>query len=117
MIIEIREYNGYLLIKVNKIKTPKLNYIGTGTLFTGFNKEDLGISKEALHLLKTKNDIKSNEEPVLEMIGENKLYFASNKSIIIPPNEIFKNYNIPKHTVIDNNIDDVLKEQLNKKNV
>ena len=111
-LVEIKEYNKWLIIKVIN-KSIKLKHIGTGILFSGFNQFDLKISNEALVIIK--DNIKKNlsvENPVLEIITKDKIWWASNTGIIIPPNEIFHIFEIPNHLICENNIDDELKKTI-----
>lgn len=108
--LEIKEYNGWLILTLLN-KGPKIKSVGTGLLFSDFNKLDLLISLEALNIIKdnlAKNFDK--KDPVLEIIGIDRIWWASNKGIIIPPNEIYHIYTIPMHTIVDNIVDNNIKK-------
>jgi len=112
--IEIKEFNNWLIIKVLDYG-PKIKYIGTGLLFSDFNKNDLLISQEALNILSNNLGKINNEIPVLEIINFDKIFWQSDKGIIIPPNEIIHVYTIPYFTLCNNNIDDKIIEIINNK--
>lgn len=109
-LVEIKEYNKWLIVKVIN-KSIKIKHIGTGILFSDFTQFDLKISEEALGILK--NNLKNNlltNNPVLEIITKDKMWWSSNTGIIIPPNEIFHIFELPYHTLCNNIIDNELKK-------
>jgi len=115
--VEIKAYKKWLIITVVK-PGPKIKTIGTGLLFSDFNKLDLLISDEALAILKDNLNLNlSKPDPVLEIIGTNRIWWASNQNIIIPPNEYFHIYTIPRYTPGPNNIDDNIKNIIDNKNI
>lgn len=108
--IEIKEYNGWLLISIIHL-SPKIKFVGIGTMLSDFNINDLLISKEALSIL-SKNIGNSHVEPALEIIRKDCIWWASKKGILIPPNELLNVYNIPHHTICDNIIDIEIKKHI-----
>lgn len=114
--LEIKTYEGYLILKVNK--TPKIKFIGLGSLLADFNRFDVKISDEALNILKDSlNNLNINlqkENPSLEILSETRIWWPSNQGIIIPPNELMHIYAIPVHTTISNDIDEQLKNIIKK---
>jgi len=114
-LLKIIEYKGYLIISYLDINSPKISLVGTGTLISGFNSNDILISNEALKLLK--NNLKINKlinDPVLEIISKDRLWVNMIGNIIIPPNEIINTYTIPYHTICENTIDEKIKIELDK---
>jgi len=110
-VIEIREYNNYLIITLIDNKTPKLQYVGAGLMLQKFNDNDVKISPQALNLL-IKNLGNKHIDPALEIISRDKIWWASKNGIIIPPNELINVFVIPYHTVCDNDIDEKIKKIL-----
>lgn len=110
-VIEIREYNNYLIITVIDPKTPKLQYLGSGLLLSGFNEKDVKISPQALNIL-IRNLKNTHTDPALEIISKDKIWWASKRGIIIPPDELINVFIIPYHTVCDNIVDETLKSKL-----
>lgn len=88
--------------------------VGTGTLLSGFNMNDVHISQPALDILKSYIGFKQDKEPVVEILSPSSIWFASFRGIIIPPNEILHVYELPYHTLIDNNVDEHLKKIIEK---
>lgn len=116
--VEIKAYKKWLIITVIKFG-PKIKSVGTGLLFSDFNKLDLQISEDAMIILKDNLNLNlAKPDPVLEIMGTNRIWWASNQSIIIPPNEYFHIYTIPRHTVCPNNdIDEKIKKIIDEKNI
>ena len=110
---EIKEYNGWLIIKL--INSPKLKVVGLGTLLSNINSNDIHISGNALKILK--HNFMQNmdqQNPALEILSETSIWWASvNNGIIIPPGELIHIYKIPVHTECDNVIDDEIKNIIN----
>lgn len=112
--IEIKEYNKYLIIKLVK-RTPKIRSVGTGTALVNFNKYDLCISKEAAAILQQNIATFNNtQNPVLEIMSSSSLWYMGQQGLIIPPDEIFHIYEMPQYTECDNEVDEVLKNTINK---
>ena len=109
--IEIREYNNYLIITLIDDKTPKLQYVGSGLMLNSFNQNDIKISPQALNIL-IKNLGNKYPDPALEIISKDKMWWASKKSIIIPPDELINVFVIPYHITCDNDIDEKIKKVL-----
>ncbi len=111
--LEILEYNNWIIIKLNKY-TPKLRNIGEGLILSDFNKFDVKISPEALSILnKNINKNIDKENPVLEIISNDRIAWLSKTGIIIPPNEIFHIFDIPYHTECENIVDEEVKKTIN----
>lgn len=112
-LLKITEYKGYLIIALLDRESPKVTLVGTGTLVSGFNHNDVLMSSEALILLsKNAKMIKLDNMPALEIISKDRLWWSTVGSIIIPPDEIINAYSMPYHTKCENEIDSKLKEQL-----
>lgn len=113
--VEIKEYNKWLIVTVLDYG-PKIKTLGIGTLFSDFNKNDLHISLNALNIIKDNlNQNIDKKDPVLEIISFNRIWWESDKGIIIPPNEIFHIYTIPLHTICNNDIDEKIKNIIDNK--
>lgn len=110
-IIEIREYNDYLIITLIDDQTPKLKYTGSGLMIQNFNQNDIKISPQALNIL-IKNLGNTHQDPALEIISKDKIWWAGKKGIIIPPNELINVFVIPYNTMCDNDIDEKIKKVL-----
>jgi hypothetical protein len=115
--IEIKEYNKFLIIKLVK-QTPKLRPVGAGMALINFNKNDLFISESAADILRTytllQNSTNTLDQPVLEIMSDSSLWYMGTQGLIIPPGEIIHVYAMPHFTVCDNDIDEVLKNTLDK---
>lgn len=106
--LEIKTYKKWLIITVLQTG-PKLKTIGVGTLFSDFNKWDLQISEEALAIITDNLNCNFDKvEPVLEIISTDRIWWASNRGILIPPNEVYHVHTIPLHTTCNNTIDEKL---------
>lgn len=113
--VEIKTYNKWLIITVLQYGT-KLKSIGTGLLFSDFNRLDLQISEDALNIIRDNlNQNIEKKDPVMEIIAIDRIWWASPQGIIIPPNEYFHIYTIPVHTVCDNAVDDAIKKIIDEK--
>lgn len=113
--LEIKEYKKWLIITVLEYGA-KIRNLGTGTLFFNFNRNDLQISLDAYGILK--DNIKKNmdqKDPVMEIISYDRIWWASDKGIIIPPNEIFHIFTIPMHTTCNNDVDEKIKKIIDDK--
>lgn len=110
--IQIKEYKGYFIITINT--TPKLNYLGTGVVLTDFNIKDLEISKEVLDIFNLNLKQINKDIPVLEVLSKNRIWINTKSNTIIKTDEPFNIFEIPYHTICTNDIDDKLKEQLDK---
>jgi len=112
--LEIKEYNQFLIIKVVK-RTPKLRSVGTGTALINFNKYDLHISKQAANILQSQVAVFDNSQnPVLEIMSSSSLWYMGTQGLIIPPGEIFHIYEMPQYIECDNEVDEILKNTINK---
>lgn len=110
-IIEIKEYNNYLIVTLIDKKTPKMKFVGAGVMLTNFNGNDIKISPQALNIL-IKNIGNTYADPAFEIISKDKLWWAGKNGIIIPPDELINVFILPHHTVCDNEIDEKLKKVL-----
>lgn len=111
--LEIKAYNKWLILTI-LTSGPKLKQIGTGLLFSDFNKFDLQISDEALVIIKDNLNLNFDKtEPVLEIISKDRIWWASRQGIIIPPNEIYHIHTIPLHTICNNVIDEKIINNIN----
>ena len=113
--VEIKAYNRWLIVTVIQ-NGLKLKSVGTGLLFSDFNRYDLHISDEAMAILK--DNIMLNidkKDPVLEIIAMDRIWWASQQGIIIPPNEHFHVYTIPHHTICKNDVDEKIKNVIDEK--
>ena len=110
--LQITTYNKWLILKVNK--TPKLRYIGNGSILSDFNSNDIQISKEALEIL-NKNLLLNIDQknPAFEILTKNRIWWPSQSGIIIPPNELIHVFAIPYHTICENVVDEELKKMIN----
>jgi hypothetical protein len=110
--IEIKAYKKWLIITVLNYGI-KLKSIGTGLLFADFNRHDLKISDEAVAILKDNlNTNFEKKDPVLEIISTDRMWWASKRGIIIPPNEIYHIHTIPLYTTCDNVVDEEIKKNI-----
>jgi len=113
--VEIKTHNKWLIITVLQYGT-KLKSIGTGILFSGFNRLDLHISEDALDIIRDNiNQNIEKKDPVMEIIATDRMWWASSQGIIIPPNEYFHIYTIPLHTTCNNTVDDEIKKIIDQK--
>lgn len=113
--LEIKSYNDWLILKL--IPTPKIKYIGIGTMLSDFNKFDVLISDEALKILKNNlNKDLDKTDPALEILSEEKIWWASTSGILIKPNELIHIYTIPYHTYVNNDVDEELKKIIKQNN-
>jgi hypothetical protein len=112
--VTIKEYKGWLVLTLLN-NGPKIKGVGTGILFSNFNKWDLYISDKALSIITDNlNKNLDKKEPVLEIIAMDRLWWASKQGIIIPPNEIYHIYTIPLFTKCDNEVDEKIKITIDK---
>jgi len=115
--VEIKEYNKWLIITILNYNI-KIKNVGVGLLFSDFNRNDLHISSEALSVLKDNLNVNiQHKDPVLEIISMDRMWWASNQGIIIPPNEYFHIYTIPNHTLCKNDIDEKIKNIIDNKKI
>jgi len=113
--VEINAYKKWLIITVLDYGI-KIKNIGTGLLFSGFNKFDLHISDDALVILKDNLNLNiEKKDPVLEIIAMDRMWWASSQGIIIPPHEYFHIYTIPQFTKCDNTVDEEIKKIIDNK--
>lgn len=113
--VEIKAYNRWLIVTVIQYGV-KIKSVGTGLLFSDFNRNDLQISDEAMSILKDNINMNiDKKDPVLEIIAMDRIWWASTQGIIIPPNEHFHIYTIPHHTMCKNDVDEQIKKAIDEK--
>ena len=105
--VRIDTFNNYLILTVLD-DGPKIKYIGNGTILNINNKNDLLISKDALELIKT---CSIKENPSIEFIDLNKIYWFSDKGIISLIDDVSV-IELPLHTVVENEVTETLKEKI-----
>lgn len=113
--VEITEYNKWLIITVRNFG-PKIKLVGTGLLFSDFNRNDLFISNDAITIIKDNLNLNTDKkDPVMEIIATNRIWWASTQGLLIPPDEYFHIYTIPLHTTCKNNVDEKIKNSIDNK--
>lgn len=112
--LSICTYKNFLICKLNK--TPKAIVVGIGTNISNFNKNDIHMSKESLDLFnKNLKNITDNnfDNKGLIVYTKNKLFLSTYDNIILNINDA-QIYDIPTHTIIENTVDDNIKNELDK---
>jgi hypothetical protein len=113
--VEIKEYKRWLIVTVLDYGF-KIKEVGTGLLFSNFNRLDLKISDEAIAIIRDNlNANLEKKEPVLEIIATDRIWWASRQGIIIPPNEIYHIYTMPLFTKCENAVDEKIKTIIDAK--
>ncbi len=106
-IIEIKEYKGYLILKLIT-KSHNLRTVGVGCMLSNIKTTDIGISEEAYKVLYTHIG-NTYANPALEVISPSKMWWASQDGLIIDPSTQVNIFAIPNKTVCDNEIDEKIK--------
>jgi hypothetical protein len=113
--VEIKEYKRWLIVTVLDYGF-KIREVGTGLLFSNFNRLDLKISDEAMAIIRDNlNANLEKKEPVLEIIATDRIWWASRQGIIIPPGEIYHIYTMPLFTKCENAVDEKIKTIIDAK--
>lgn len=111
--LKITIHNKHLIITPLD-EGPKMKKFGNGTMVSNFGAMDLMISKEALSVLESKllSDDIAKQDPALEIITKDKIWFSGKTALIIPEDETIHVFTIPYHTLCENEVDEKIKEFL-----
>lgn len=113
--LKICAYKDFLILTYSE--TPKAKSVGIGMLLNNFNNKDVLLSNDALNLIKASLIHDSNKSELSTDTGliihnKTKIFWASYNNMIIKIKDATI-YDIPTHTIIENDVDEKIKTQLN----